>query len=29
MVPWTQYSEQERWALAYATMEFATRPGKK
>ena len=29
MVPWTQYSEQERWALTYTTMEFATRPGKK
>ena len=29
MVPWTQYSEQERWALAYTTMEFAARPRKK
>lgn len=29
MVAWTQYSEQERWALTYTTMEFAARPGKK
>jgi len=29
MVPWTQYSEQERWALAYITMEFAASPPKK
>jgi mono/diheme cytochrome c family protein len=29
MVPWTQYSEQERWALAYTTMEFSTPPRKK
>ncbi|MGE5841766.1 MAG: c-type cytochrome [Deltaproteobacteria bacterium] len=29
MVPWTQYSEQERWALVYTTMEFAAPPGKK
>jgi len=26
MVAWTQYSEQERWALAYTVMEFAARP---
>ncbi len=24
MVAWTQYSEQERWALAYTVMEFAS-----
>jgi mono/diheme cytochrome c family protein len=29
MVPWAQYSEQERWALAYTTAGFAARPGKK
>ena len=29
MVPWTQYSEQERWALTYTSMEFAAPPGKK
>jgi len=29
MVAWTQYSEQERWALAYAVMEFAVPPPKK
>jgi mono/diheme cytochrome c family protein len=29
MVPWTQYSEQERWALTYTAVEFAARPGKK
>jgi hypothetical protein len=29
MVAWTQYSEQERWALAYITMEFAASPPKK
>ena len=29
MIAWTQYSEQERWALAYTTTEFAAPPGKK
>jgi mono/diheme cytochrome c family protein len=29
MVAWTQYSEQERWALAYTTAEFAAPPAKK
>lgn len=29
MVAWTQYSEQERWALTYTSMEFAAPPGKK
>ena len=29
MVPWTQYSEQERWALVFAAMEFSAQPGKK
>jgi high-affinity iron transporter len=29
MVPWTQYSEQERWALAYTVVEFAARPAGK
>jgi len=29
MVAWAQYSEQERWALAYTTVEFAAPPGKK
>jgi len=24
MVAWTQFSEQERWALVYTVMEFAT-----
>jgi mono/diheme cytochrome c family protein len=28
MVAWTQYSEQERWALTYITMEFAAPPKK-
>jgi len=29
MIAWAQYSEQERWALAYTTVEFAAPPGKK
>lgn len=29
MVAWTQYSEQERWALAYTVVEFAARPAGK
>lgn len=29
MVAWTQYTEQQRWALVYTVMEFAARPGKK
>jgi len=29
MVAWTQYSEQERWALAYTVMEFAARSAGK
>ncbi len=29
MVAWTQYSEQERWALAYTVIEFAARPAGK
>jgi mono/diheme cytochrome c family protein len=29
MVAWTQYSEQERWALAYTVLEFAARPAGK
>ena len=29
MVAWTQYSEQERWALTYTVMEFAAPPAKK
>jgi mono/diheme cytochrome c family protein len=29
MVPWAQYSEQERWGLAYTTMEFAGSAAKK
>lgn len=29
MVAWTQYSEQERWALAYTVVEFAARPSGK
>ncbi len=30
MIAWTQYSEQERWALAYVAVEFAALPaGKK
>ncbi len=29
MISWTQYSEQERWALVYTTVEFAAPPGKK
>ena len=28
MIAWTQYSEQQRWALAYTVMGFAT-SGKK
>ncbi len=27
MVAWTQYSEQERWALAYTVREFAVKSG--
>jgi len=29
MVAWTQYSEQERWALTFTVMEFAASPAKK
>jgi mono/diheme cytochrome c family protein len=29
MVAWTQYSEQERWALAYTTIGFSAQPVKK
>ncbi len=29
MVAWTQYSEQERWALAYTVEQFAARPAGK
>jgi high-affinity iron transporter len=29
MVAWTQYSEQERWALAYTTIGFSAQPAKK
>lgn len=29
MVAWTQYSEQERWALAYTVTEFAARTAGK
>jgi high-affinity iron transporter len=29
MVAWAQYSEQERWALAYTTVGFAASPAKK
>jgi len=29
MVAWTQYSERERWALAYTVMEFAAPPARK
>lgn len=29
MVAWAQYSEQERWGLAYTVMEFAARPAGK
>jgi high-affinity iron transporter len=29
MVAWTQYSERERWALAYIVMEFAVSPTRK
>jgi len=29
MIAWTQYSEQERWALVYAVVEFAAPPAKK
>jgi high-affinity iron transporter len=29
MVAWTQYSEQERWALAYTVVEFTAPPARK
>jgi len=29
MVKWDQFSEQERWALAYTALEFAAPPAKK
>jgi high-affinity iron transporter len=29
MIAWTQYSEQERWALAYTVVEFAAPPARK
>jgi len=29
MVAWTQYTEQQRWALVYTVMEFAARPAGK
>jgi high-affinity iron transporter len=29
MVAWTQYSEPERWALAYTVIGFSSRPAKK
>jgi mono/diheme cytochrome c family protein len=29
MVAWAQYSERERWALAYTTLGFVARPRKK
>lgn len=29
MVKWDQFSEQERWALAYTVVGFATASGKK
>ena len=29
MVGWTQYSEQQRWSLAYTVMDFSKRMGKR
>ena len=29
MVAWTQYSEQQRWALVYCIMDFSTTSAKK
>ena len=29
MVAWTQYSEQQRWALVYTVMGFSAQPAKK
>jgi len=29
MVAWTQYSEQQRWALVYTVMDFSGTPAKK
>jgi len=29
MIAWTQYSEQQRWALAYSVMDFSATPTKK
>jgi high-affinity iron transporter len=29
MVAWTQYSEEERWALAYTVVEFTAPPARK
>lgn len=29
MVPWTQYSERERWALTYTVVEFAAPAASK
>ncbi len=29
MIAWTQYSEQECWALAYTVVEFAAPPARK